>query len=487
MLRLITDYNLYKHRYAIGYILVGLLVSTLLVAAALYVPGGLREEEIISATSSSRLSIDSFNPESAIDLPYSLLQSASFALFGITTLSIKLPSLILGILSLLGIILLLRNWFRANVAVIAALIVITTSQFIFASQDGTPTIMYIFLSTWLLFLALKVSRQFNQRSFWEFLLIAALALSLYTPLSVYIILALVSATLLHPHLRFIVARLSRKKLLAAGALGLVLLAPLIMALISKPEIGLTLLGIPETPIDLKENVTELARANLSFIMPSPDRQPQSLYTLPSMLLMILGLTRLFQTRHTARSYIIFSWIILLAPVILLNPTKTAVTYVPVMLLIAAGIDVLLHRWYSLFPRNPYARVAGLVPITILIGGMSLVGIERYFYVYRYSPPVVAEYSNDLRLLNEELSRLENQPVTLRASGPELPFYEAVAKYDDQLHVASPDQSAPNDQPVIATRQAFYERPDETGSPDKIITNGKSSESDRLYLYKSSEE
>src|SRR5690606_31304280 len=130
----------------------------------------------------------------------------------------KLPSVILGLLSLVGIILLLRHWFHTNVAVISALIAITTSQFIFSSQDGTPTIMYVFMPTWLLLLALKASRQIDRRSLWELLLVAALALSLYTPLSVYVILALVSATLLHPHLRYIVRRLSRRKLLAGGTL-----------------------------------------------------------------------------------------------------------------------------------------------------------------------------------------------------------------------------------------------------------------------------
>ena len=111
MLRLITDYTLYRHRYTIGYVLVGLLVTILLVAAALYVPGGLSEAEMASAADSSRLSIRSFDPELVIDLPYSLLQSASFMLLGVTTLSIKLPSLVLGLLSLIGIILLLKNWF----------------------------------------------------------------------------------------------------------------------------------------------------------------------------------------------------------------------------------------------------------------------------------------------------------------------------------------------------------------------------------------
>lgn len=487
MPRHITEYVLYRWRYHLSYALVGLLVAIVLVVAALYVPGGLSKAEIASTVNSSQLSLKVLNPTDVIDLPYGLLQQASFMIFGITTFSIKLPSLILGLLSLTGIILLLRHWFHVNVAVISALIVITASQFIFSSQDGTPTIMYVFMPTWLLLLALKVSRQIDQRSFWELLLVAALALSLYTPLSVYIILALVSATLLHPHLRYIVGRLSRRKLLVATTMGLALLSPLIMALITKPEIGLTLLGVPDTWPDIKTAGFMLIETHFGFILPDTDEQAQPIYTLPSLLLMVLGIVHLFKTKHTARSYIITSWMVLLAPIILINPTKTAITFVPVMLLIAAGIDELLHRWYSMFPRNPYARIAGLFPITLLVVGMALTGVERYFYIYRYSPPVAADFSDDLNLLGAELRSLDGQSTVLLPTQAELPFYQAVAGYTDSIQIVSPDQPLPSDGQFIVTRDAFKERNMGKKEPAKIITNGKSEKSDRLYLYKTAEE
>lgn len=487
MPRHITEYVLYRWRYSIGYVLVGLLVAVLLVAAVLYVPGGLSDAEVTSATNSSRFSFTSFDPMAMIDLPYTILQNISFRLLGVTTLSIKLPSLVLGLFSLFGIILLLRQWFHTNVAVISALIVITTSQFIFSSQDGTPTIMYVLLPTWLLLLALKVSRQTKRRSFWELLLVAALALSLYTPLSIYVILALFSATLLHPHLRYIVSRLSKRKLLAAGVLGLALLSPLIAAITNKPEVGRILLGIPETWPNLSETGLELVRTHLGFLFEDKDGRPQSAYTLPSLLLFLLGVVRLFKTKYTARSYIIVSWMLLLAPIVLINPSKTAITFVPVMLLIAAGIDELLHRWYSMFPRNPYARVAGLLPLTLLVLGMALTGIERYFYVYRYSPPVANTFSNDLSLLYGELNSTNSSTVrTMLVANDEAAFYEAVARRDPRITVVSSPQATKSEGVIIASRAAFYEHAPKKIEVQKIITNAKSANADRLYLYKSQE-
>lgn len=486
MPRHITEYILYRWRYQIGYALVGLLVAGLLITAALYVPGGLSEAEMASTVQSSQLSLTTFDAGSVIDLPYKLLQHASFAALGVTTLSIKLPSVLLGLLSLLGIVLLLRHWFHMNVAVISALIVITTSQFIFSSQDGTPAIMYVFMPTWLLLLALRVSRQTNRRNFWELLLVATLALSLYTPLSIYVIAALGSATLLHPHLRYIVGRLSRRKLLAAGVIGLALLSPLITALITKPEIGLTLLGIPQTWPNILTTGAQLFEAHCGFMFPHADKDIQPVYTLPSLILVGLGILHLFKTKYTARSYITASWIILLTPVILINPSKTAITFVPVMLLIAAGIDELLHRWYSMFPRNPYARIAGLFPITLLVAGMALTGTERYFYAYRYSPPVASNFSDDLNLLDTELRNAGNQPTAIAATQTELPFYRAVANHTDKITVINPNEPLPEDKQLIVTRAAFTERDMSKKEPAKIITNGRSEKSDRWYLYKTAE-
>src|SRR5690606_15496949 len=126
--------------------------------------------------------------------------------------------------------------------------------------------------------------------------------------------ALISATLLHPHLRYIVGRLSRSRLLGASIIGLLLLSPLIAAIVMKPEVGMTLLGIPDQKPDIAANAVELAKAHLGFLVPNAVEIVQPVYMLPSLLLMLLGALHLFKTRYTARSYIIASWLLLLTPI-----------------------------------------------------------------------------------------------------------------------------------------------------------------------------
>src|SRR3954447_8581287 len=107
-----TDYLLYRWRYALGYSFIGLTVLGLLIVAGLFIPGGLSQSEMNSVvvSNTSSLSFESFRPETVINLPYHLLQHASLSLFGVSPISIKLPSLLLGLLSVVGVFLLLRMW-----------------------------------------------------------------------------------------------------------------------------------------------------------------------------------------------------------------------------------------------------------------------------------------------------------------------------------------------------------------------------------------
>jgi hypothetical protein len=476
----VTDYFLYRWRYVIGYSLIGLIIVGLLLVAGLLIPGGLSHAEMQSAVASNAISfsLDSFNPQTIINLPFHLLQRASIGLLGLSELSIKLPSLILGLLSAGGMLLLLRKWFRQNVAVITSILVITTGQFLFIAQSGTPSIMYIFLSIWLLVAAMMVSRHVKWAGTWKMILLGTAAVSLYTPLSLYILIALASAVMLHPHLRYLVRQLSKPKLALATLGSLLLLVPLGYALWLQPSIGLTLLGIPSSWPDFLANIWQLVGQYFDFISPSSGTFMTPLYGLGSMILIALGILHLVTTKYTARSYITAAWIILLLPVLIINPEFVSVTFLPVVLLMAMGISTLLGNWYQLFPRNPYARLAGLLPLAVLIGGMVFSGVDRYTYGYLYDPLTANHFSNDLRLVNNQLANSEK--ATLVVSKDEMAFYEVAAKNRENITVTTKLPKSHNT--TIISKAAYH--PDSKATPSHIVTDSTAHNSDRFYIYKS---
>jgi len=480
-----TDYLLYRQRYLIGYTLIGLTVVGLLITAGLFIPGGLSQAEMNSVVTGHAisLSLSDFKPEWIIDLPYHLLQRASIALLGVNNFGIKMPSLLLGALSVFGVFLLLRLWFRRNVAVLTAIIVITTGQFLFVAQNGTPSIVYIFWSVWLLVCAMMISRRAKHTIYWKMALFAIAALSLYTPLSPYILLALASAIVLHPHLRYLIRRLSKVKIAVGFFVALVLITPLAYAIIRQPSIGLTLLGIPSEQPDLKENILQLLRQYLDFVSPSSGIIMTPIYSLGTVILIALGVIQLVTTKYTARSYVITAWIVLLAPVLLINPGYVSITFVPVMLLIAMGISMLLTNWYRLFPRNPYARLAGLLPLTILIAGLVLSGVGRYMYGYMYDPRIAGNFTHDLQMLNDQLAITDRGTTTILTSPSELPFYSIVAGRDSDVTATADATKAhrAKTQTLIITHAAH--KTGDTTQPYRIITDNISKDADRLYIYK----
>lgn len=484
----ITDYLLYRWRYVIGYSVIGISIVGLLLLAGLYVPGSLNKEEMDSVVASHSLSIKSleaFDPKSVVNLPYNLLQRLSTELLGVTNFSIKLPSLLLGVLSALGMILLLQMWFRKNVAILTTVLVITTGQFLFVAQNGTPSIVYIFWSVWLLLAAMMVSRRAKHLRLWKIVLFSTAALSLYTPLSIYILIALASAVILHPHLRYLVRQLLKAKsnVAIAAFFALLAIAPLGYAIYKDPSVGMTLLGVPQTMPDILANLFILLKQYFSFNAPGVGVLMTPIYSLGSMVLIILGIIRLSTTNYTARSYIISAWAILLLPVLLITPNFSTITFVPAMLLMAMGISSLLRSWYQLFPRNPYARIVGLIPLTILIGGMFLSGVSRYTYSYTYNPDIAKHFSHDLQLVNAQLGTKNRGATVLAVAPSERQFYDIVAEKHKDVSVTSdkPDLQTPT---TIVSHLAH--RTNALQTPQYIVTDSRAELADRFYIYKSSQ-
>lgn len=464
-----SKYFLYRWRYVIGYTIIGLLLAGLLLFAGLYLPGGLSAAEMSSVVNSASISLSDPSTLAIANLPYYLFQSGIFALFGVTIFSVKLPSLILALLTAVGFIILLRRWFKPNIAVLASLIAISTGQFLVIAQSGTPAILYLFWPVVLLLLGTQVTRAKHARFLWKVLFAVAAALSLYTPLSVYPLIAVALAVTFHPHLRNVVRRLPKSGLAFVSTLFLVLIAPLVWFVIESPQLGLQLLGIPASfPIDLGANAVLILKQYFLFWDPSVAEIMTPAFGLGAALLIGLGLYRLIRTRETTRSYLIIFWIICLLPVLLLNPSFTFVTFVPSMLMLAAGLTSLIGYWYRLFPLNPYARIAGLIPIIILVGTLIITGVARYAYGYHYSSEAAPLFSQDLRLLPVDTKQLV-------VSDDELAFYSAVAEYRDNLSVVT----SPTAADIVVTRAA---RSQVNGfNVTQIITSPLTNDSDRLYV------
>ena len=480
---LITDFLIYRWRYVLGYVLIVLAFTALLVFAGLYVPGGLSASEIKTVASSASIDITNPHTLAIINMPFYVIQALVLDFFGATNFSIKIFSLMCALVTGVGAVLLLRQWYRPNIAVLAAVIMITTGQFLFIAQSGTASITYVMWPIWLLLAATMITGSAKHKRFWKILFFVLMALSLYTPLSIYLVLAIISAAILHPHVRHVLRRMSLPHLSVLLLLSLVVAAPLGYLIYLRPELAWLLLGAPSVwPPDFIANAGQLLQQYFNFISPQSGALMTPVLGLGSIALIALGAWQLFKTRYTARSYTLTAWVILLIPVLLVNPQYTSITFVPFLLLAASGLNFLLRSWYGMFPLNPYARFAGLLPLVILVTGLVISGVDRYIYGYHYDPNTAKSFSRDLTLLNYQVRG--DQPTTLFVTKNEKPFYDAVAKYNKgtPLKVTT---VAPQSGNFAATKQAHTTISSQT--IERIVTTGYSNDADRYYIYKNSSE
>ena len=479
----ITDFVIYRWRYVIGYALIGVLLITSLYFATMAMPGGLSQDEMNSTVISASIDFQNLASVAVIDLPYHLLQRLSIDLLGVSVLGVKLPSLFIGLLTAVGLMLLLRQWFRYNVAVLAAVIAISTSQFLFIAQNGTPIVMYLFWSVWLLLSATMIARRTRPVLLWRILFFALTALSLYTPLSVYVLIAITTAVILHPHLRYLFWRIPTADIAVSSLLGSLLLIPLGYTIATNPDSALSLLGFTNIQPDLldgaKNIFTQLFDFAGSKVADSGMILP--LFSLGSMMLIGLGVFSMIRARHSVKTYLIVLWTIMLIPAITSEPSYIIIAFVPMVLLLASGLSYLFDYWYGLFPKNPYARIAGLLPLVVLVGGLVLSGLDRYSYSYTYAGAAVTKFTDDISLLHEAVKNNDTSTVVV-VSPDELAFYKAAtARMRNNVTTVSAQPDLSNNK-IIVSGLADNAIP-EGKELDRILTSPKKAQSDRFYVYK----
>lgn len=477
------DLFTYRWRYVLGYSALVLMLIITVVIISLFAPGGLSQNEITSIAPIYSWSLETL---SIPNLPLRLFQTLIFSVFGVSIITIKLPSIILAVVSSIAIFFLLRRWFKPNVAIPTMLVMAAAGQYLFIAQSATTGILYVLYSALILLSASLILQKAKHALIWKIGLAVILALSLYTPYFIYINIGLVLVALIHPHTRCqILRRSERMNWLISASVFALLILPLIYLCITNHNLLSDLLGLAYfTQIDI---ISGLKAILLTYFWVTPivvNNQIVPIVGFATLAIAIFGIVVLFKQRHTARTYMIVTWTILTTPLLIFDPSLIAIITVPLAILFAMGLEALLREWYKLFPKNPYARGLGLVFATALIGVIVVGGLYRFIDGYRFMPAAAHNFQDDITLVNKQI---KDRPVRtlLVVSTDELPLYNAVANYNfpkiDLLVTTDPTDSLVSN--AITTRAMHEQLTTQNWELQRIITNGRHEAGDRLYLYR----
>jgi len=414
----ISDFWIYKFRYQIGVGILSLSYLAIIIYTLFFAPNGLTAGEIESAKSSMNLNFSNIFSKNILDLPFRFLQKTSIDIFGLSNFAIKLPSVFISLCSIFFITKISGMWFSKRASILASIIAITSSQFFFIAQNGTSEILYIFYPILLIWSGMEFLKEPKKRQI--FTLVSILGLSFYTPLSPYITLAFLITILVHPHLRFIIKKLPNYQKIAALMLFLTITAPLLVSIFFDFSILKIIFGIPSS-LKLFENLKSLVLALFGFSNPISNG--------------------------------------MISPII--NPATIT------------GLQGLINTWYALFPKNPYARIFGLIPISIFVFNLLITNLSVFALSYQYSPQPLAAFSQDLNIL---LEKTDSNRI-LMVSKNEEDFYKALER-QGRAKVKNKFE----DSEVILSKEAYQNAKIPANySVKRILVSNRKYNADRFYV------
>lgn len=469
----ISKLFLYRYRFIIGNVLLGVAFIALMFLLPAIAQKGLSTAEMNSAVDSYYLGSDAVLNGDLVDLPYRLLQKLSIMIFGLTAYAIKLPSIFVGLLFGLLLILLLNRWFKSNVSLLASTLIVLSTPFLFLAGSGTPLIMVAFWPTLLLWLGSKIQGEKRPKPGYCFAFALVLLLSIFTPYMLYFAIFCVIFVLAQPHLRFVVKSLPKLPFTIISLIVVAGLVSLIINIINHPDTIMQLLFAKNFEIGhfFQNILSGLSpvfswKTSLEGVFLSP------LISLPTFALALIGLFSttkgFFASRNSIASLLIVFGLIITG----FKSEMIIFLILPLSILVAHGLKYMLEKWYGLFPTNPYARISALLPLTILFSIMIIPSLLQYIYGYRYNPNVADDFSDTLTVVRENLT---NQ--NLFVDEEDYRFYK-ILEASSEIKVFDSNTEWTGEVAVLKN----IEEKQENYQLSRIITSPKVDNSDIIYLY-----
>lgn len=486
IIRPISEWTLYKHRFLIAYSGLGLLVVLLLSLYPESLPLGLSHAEEQAIVASHQLSFTEL-PAAAqvVNLPFHALQKASLELLGVTPFGVRLPSLIFAALTILSLSLIIKRWFKTNVAIVTTMLIVTSAWFLSLARIGTPDIMIPFWTSCLILCATYVSQQTKRWHMWKALFGMSAALSLFTPYMVYLFAATLIAAIAQPHLRYLIRQSSKVGLTIGIFFFLLLLAPLGWGIYKDPSILREILAIPAVfpePMQFGQDILQAVSNLVNPFNLSASETITPLIGVSSAILIILGGFRLLSDFHSVRAYVLLIWVALLVPIIGFTPGNLTVLFVPAMLVMAIGLNLIVQYWYRLFPINPYARIFGLVPLFALVFSVMLFNYQRYTYTMLYSAGAGQTFNADGFLAHSALRSLPaHQPLTIVVAPQDKAFYQLIARSRPDTIAIGSNEGRIREGAYLVAEAQVPASPQPT-TPAKLIVNDRKDNSLRFRYY-----
>lgn len=328
-----------------------------------------------------------------LNFPYKILQ------FGFNKLDTPVPavrvaSTLVGLIVAGSFFYVLRSWYSRRVAVLGALLFVSSAWFLHTARLGTEGIMYALPIT------IVAATIWLQRTRGKTLAVVAgmllAVILLYSPGMIWLIVPL-ALWQFSSITRFLMT-LHPAAISLLVLMGFAAIAPLALAFYQEPALLRVYLGAPETlpaPLEFMKN---LANVPIMVLFRGPDAPEAWLGRLPlltwfSITMLIIGCYGFWRKRRLDRVKFVAYILVVGAILTAAGGAVTVSILLPfIYLLAASGIAFMLQQWFTVFPKNPVARTFGPTLMTVAILMASYYNINQYFIAWPNTPETKAAFT-----------------------------------------------------------------------------------------------
>lgn len=296
----------------------------------------------------------------------------------------RAPNIIIGLMTIFAMFVLLKNWYSTRVASLGTILFASSSWFLHTTRVASGDINFMFP----LILLAAGSYLYKGR----YILLASLAalmsigLMLYIPGMIWPVLGILIWR------RKLVKKINSRISLVWRIVGLILLAigiaPLVWAFVHDSSLLRTWLGLPEfLPDGVKQYLLNVINTVASIFILRQENAALGVGRLPLLDIFttgmaILGSYAMLVQLGLDRARLLVSIMVFGVLVVALSGPVSISFLLPfVYLLAAGGIALMLQKWFTVFPKNPAARLLAIIFISLAVSISAYYNLTRYFIAW----------------------------------------------------------------------------------------------------------
>jgi hypothetical protein len=316
-------------------------------------------------------------------LPIKIVELTILKVHGIDA-HVRLSSVFFALLAGAMVFIILKKWYTNRLAVLITIMFITSSWFLHAGRLAVPDVMYLLVVPALILVYTWVLSK--EHRYTIYLAPLLLGFTFYIPGGLLIALGFLA--LFYPYIIKALKRFNTSQSVSFGILLLLSIIPLVYGFVQNPSQAILWLGF-DTSQDLSillpvHNLVDVVDALLwhglhnegLWVVGTP------ILDIFTLAMAILGGYAYRNGYFASREKFVLGSLAIIALLLLANGTTMLGLLIPVVyLLVANGVAYLLQSWFTVFPRNPFARSFGIVAITAVVFISIAYNVQRYFVAW----------------------------------------------------------------------------------------------------------